>query len=199
MNDVIKTIIERKTIRRYRAEQITEQELDAILEAGLYAPNAGGRQGTVIVASQDAALNIELGKINKSMMSAVLKQAGMSIQMGTVSAEQPSIIDDENIKSAFYHAPTVLTIFAPKDNYNFIGDAFVAAQNISLAAYSLGIGSCIIGRAIETFTTERGQEIQKTWGIDGAYEAKVHIVLGYPEGGFPSKAKARKNGRVVRV
>jgi nitroreductase len=64
-----------------------------------------------------------------------------------VSAEQPSIRDDPSIKNGFYDAPTVLTLFARKDIYNLTGDCFVAAENMIIAAHSLGIGSCIVGRA----------------------------------------------------
>lgn len=175
MNEMISMMIKRRTIRKYRPGQITQEELGQILEAGLHAPNAGGAQSAMIVACQDIALNEELGRISRRAETLT------NVRLGRVSAEQPSIIDDESIKSGFYGAPTVVTLFAKKDNYNQTGDCFVAAENIVVAAQALGIGSCIVGRACKTFATERGREIQRQWGIGAEYEARVHVTLGYPE------------------
>jgi len=190
MNEFINMLISRRTIRRYKSDQIKEDELDAILQAGLHAPNAGGRQSAIIVVSQNAELNDELGRINRNTTP-------LNPVMGNVSFEQPSIADDANIKSAFYSAPTVLTLFSRKGSYNLTGDCFVAAENMIIAAFSLGIGSCMVARAIETFETERGKEIQKQWGISEEYEAKVHLALGYPESDMP-KYKPRKENRIIR-
>ena len=194
MNEIIRTILERRTIRKYISKQIPKETLEIILNAGLYAPNAGGRQSAIIVVCQDNVLNEKLGKINKNMMADIFEKNGISPKMGSVSKEQPSLIDDSNIKSAFYGAPTVLTLFAQK-NYNQTGDCFVMAENIILAARSLGIGSCIVARATETFATEEGKNIQREWGFDENYEAKLHIILGYPDGDWPN-AKPRKDNRI---
>jgi len=194
MNDFINMMVKRRTIRKFKNEQISENELATIINTGLHAPNAGGRQSAIIVVCQDKELNDELGKINKEI--------GLSGHktpiLGTISSEQPSILDDENIKSAFYGAPTVLTLFAPKDIYNLTGDCFVAAQNMIIAALSLGIGSCMIARSSETFDTERGKEIQKKWGVGEEYEARIHVVLGYIDGNEPSY-KPRKENRIIHA
>lgn len=192
MNELNNMLIQRRTIRRYRQEQISQEELNEILEVGLHAPNAGGGQSAIIVACQNAELNEELGKISRGVETLT------HVRMGRVSSEQPSIVDDERIKSGFYGAPTVITIFAKKDNYNQTGDAFVAAENIVVAAWVLGIGSCIVGRAYMTFATERGKEIQRAWGISDEYQARIHVTLGYPEGNSPSY-KPRKEGRILCV
>lgn len=63
---------------------------------------------------------------------------------------------------------------------------------------SLGIGSCMIARAAEVFATERGKEIQAEWGISEEYEAKLHLLLGYPEGEIP-EAASRRDGRIIRT
>lgn len=192
MNEMINMMIKRRTIRKYKPEQIAQEELNAILEAGLHAPNAGGNQSAIIVACQNVELNEELGKISRQVESLG------KVRLGRVSAEQPSILDDENIKSGFYGAPTVITLFALKDQYNLSGDCFMAAENIVLAAQSLGIGSCVVCRAGITFATERGMEIQREWGISDEYKARIHVALGYPDGNIPSY-KPRKKGRVLHV
>ncbi|GHV93591.1 diguanylate cyclase [Spirochaetia bacterium] len=156
MNDVINCILERRSIRKYKSEQITEAELDMILQAGLYAPNAGSRQSAIVVACQNKKINTELGKINQSCF-----HGNMSTTMAYISKEQPSIADDAALKDGFYGAPTVLTLFTPKNFLYSIADCAVMGQNIMLAAHSLGIGSCMVMRADDTFSGELGQKLQK--------------------------------------
>ena len=65
-NAILETILHRRSIRHYKPDQIPEAALDAILQAGLYAPSAGGRQGVLFVVSQDADTNERLGRIKKA-------------------------------------------------------------------------------------------------------------------------------------
>jgi nitroreductase len=194
MNDIINNMIERRSIRTYKAEQITEVELEAILQAGIYAPSAGSRQSAIIVVCQNAEINTALGKINKAAF-----KGRMSTETAYISKDQPSIADNAAIQSGFYHAPTVLTLFAPKNFLYSVADCYVAAQNIMLAAHSLGVGSCMVARAEDTFSSELGKRLQKEWGIDETYEAKIHVTLGYPADAKPPTAKPRKEGRIIRV
>jgi nitroreductase len=191
MNETIKTILERRTIRKYRPEQITDDALNTILEAGLYAPNAGGRQSCMVVACRNAAINEELGKINKLAF-------GSPRPGSYVSKEQPSIIDDPKIVSGFYGAPTLLILFGPKDFIYSVADCCMMAGNMMLAASSLNIGSCMVMRAEATFAGELGQKLQKEWGIAEDFEAKAFVTLGYPSSST-AQAKPRKENRVKRV
>ncbi|MFZ5966501.1 MAG: nitroreductase [Bacillota bacterium] len=193
MNDIMKCILERRSIRKYKSKQITEAELNTILEAGLYAPSAGSRQGPVFIVTQDKELNEKLGRINKSAFHGKISTANSYI-----SKDQPSIADDERIVSGFYGAPTIVTIFATGNFLYNEGDCSVAAENMMLAAYSLGIGSCMVARANETFSSDYGKELLKKWNMNENYKAFYHVLLGYPDSGNP-KAKPRKEGRIIRV
>ncbi|MDR2400694.1 MAG: nitroreductase family protein [Deferribacteraceae bacterium] len=139
-------------------------------------------------------LNAALGKINKAAFN-----GRMSTGTAYISKEQSSIADSAAIQSGFYNAPTVLTLFAPKNFLYSSADSYIAAQNIMLAPHSLGLGFCMVARAEDTFSSELGQRLQKEWGIDEACEAKIHITLGYPAGDTPATAKPRKENRIVRV
>ncbi len=195
MNEVLKTIIHRRSIRKFKEEQIKEEQLIKILEAGTYAPNAGSRQSPLFAVCQNPELNEEIGALNVEVMKSI---AAKRPPMKPGEKEGPKAGNGPMIKSFFYGAPTVVTIFAPKNWYNFILDAAVCAENMMLVADSLGVGSCMIARATETFETERGKEIQAMWGIDEAYEAKVHVLLGYPADEIPEPAP-RLDGRIIRV
>ena len=194
-NAVIQNILGRRTIRRFRTEQIREEELDTILQAGLYAPSAGGRQGVLFVVSQDAETNERLGRIKKAYFHGRMSTAEVYI-----SKEQPSIADDASIRSAFYGAPTVVTLFAPKRFLYAESDACVAAENMLLAATSLGIGSCYIGSAWDSFDDPFGHETLRQWEVRTDYYAVLHVLLGYPAGDMTAvKGKPRKEGRILRV
>lgn len=101
----------RRSIRKYENRQIPRTDLEKILEAGLYAPNAGGGQRSIICALQDQSLCAQVGKLN------VAKFDRKNLAGSYVSADQPSIIDDPSIKSGFYGALTVCVIFGPKNFY----------------------------------------------------------------------------------
>lgn len=182
----------RRSIRKYTDRQVTKEDLNKIIEAGLYAPNAGGGQRTKIVASQNVKLNETIGKLN-------IARFDRSRLMGSyVSSEQPSIIDDPDIKSGFYGAPTVITIFGPKNFLYSIPDSFCVAENIVLMAHALGIASCILARGEETFDNPLGEKILKDWNIPDGYIARCFIILGYVNGEYPHE-KPRKEHRYLIV
>ena len=194
MNEVLRTILHRRSVRRFAPEQIEEGSLQQILQAGLYAPSAGGRQGVIFAVSQDRPVNERLGKI---------KRANSHPRMATadryVSREQPSIADDPKITDAFYGAPTVVTLFAPKNFLFSAEDCAAAAENMMLAADALGVGSCYIGQGWTAFADPYGQEVLRGWGIPGNCYAVAQLLLGYPREGDPHPAaKPRREGRVLR-
>lgn len=197
MNEVMKTILHRRSIRRFKAEQIKEEELEQIMKAGEYAPCAGSRQSPLFAVCQDPALNDEIGKINYEKLREIINVRPPE-KAGDSSGKAPAMKLNEGAHNIFNGAPTVITIFAPKNWYNFIVDAAVAGENMMICADSLGIGSCMIARAQETFETERGQELMRQWGISDEYEAKIHIMFGYPEGEHP-EPKPRRDGRIIRI
>ena len=193
MNDVLRCIMERRSIRKYKNEQICDEKLDLILEAGLYAPSAGNRQSAIIIVSQNAEINAALGRINRLAFT-----GRISTTENYISKDQPSIADNPAIESGFYGAPTALTIFAP-DNFLYAPlDAAIMGQTLMLAAHSVGVGSCMIARAEATFASDYGRGLLKAWNVPDGYEAKIHILLGYVDGEYPS-VKPRKESRIRRI
>ncbi len=183
--DLLDLIKNRRSIRKYQERQISKDDLQKIIEAGLYAPNAGGGQRRYIIGCMDTVLNERVGKLN------IMSFDKSKLIGGFVSSEQPSIIDDPSINSGFYGAPTVCTIFGPKNFLYSVADCFIAAENMVLEAYNLGINSCIIARGEETFENEFGQELLNNWEVPEGYIARCFVLLGYVNGEYPS-AKPRK-------
>jgi nitroreductase len=188
--DTLELMKYRRSIRKYQDKQISKEDLEKIIEAGTYAPNAGGGQRSIIVGIHNKELCEQLGRLNVACMN-------RSNLLGSyVSKEQPSIIDDPNIKSGFYGAPTVCVIFA-KDRFLYsVPDSFCAAENMVLAATELGISSCIVARGEETFENEFGKQLLQKWNIPENYVARCFVLLGYCDGEYP-QAKPRKPGRNI--
>lgn len=195
MNEVMKTIMHRRAIRRFSKTQIDEIILHDILKAGLYAPSAGGRQGVIFVVCQDAIINEKLGKIKRANSN-----PHMATASNYVSKEQPSIADDPKLTNAFYDAPTVITMFAPKNFLFSVDNCAVAAENMMLAADSYGVGSCYIGQGWTAFADPYGQQMLKEWNIRTDYYAVMQLLLGYPkEGDAHPMPKPRKHDRIIRI
>lgn len=173
-NAVIEAMAACRTVRRFDGRRVPHEVVSQILKAGSFAPSAGGRRSTRVVACDDDVLNDRLGKLNRSLSH------DARIFGSHVSDSQPSIVDDPSIESAFYDAPCVLTLFGPADFPYASADAWVKAGWLILAAQSLGVGSCLVSRARETFDTAEGREAAQAWGIPDDYEGQLHVVLGYP-------------------
>lgn len=184
--DVIKY---RRSIRKYDDKQISRSDLEKIMEAGLYAPNAGGGQRSIIRALYNKELCEKIGRLN------VAKFDRKNLVGSYVSGDQPSIIDIPAIKSGFYGAPTVCIIFGPQNFLYSIPDAYCCAENMVLAATELGISSCIVARGEETFDNEAGADFLKKWEIPDHYIARCFVLLGYCRGKYPP-VKPRKENRM---
>lgn len=155
MNEIIKNIKTRRSIRKYKDEMIPTEIIDQIIEAGTYAPSGMNRQPAIILAVTDEEIRNKLAKLNAKVM------------------------ESEDI-DPFYEAPVVLVVLADKNCPTHIYDGSLVMGNLLLAAHSLNIGSCWIHRAKEVFETEEGKEILNSLGIEGDYVGIGNCILGYP-------------------
>ena len=171
-NEVLKAMKTRRSIRKYKPEQITDEQLDAILEAGTYAATGMGKQSPVIVVVQKPELIAKLSKMNAAVMG---------------SSNDP-----------FYGAPTILIVLADPEIGTYHEDGSLVMGNLMLAAHTEGIGSCWIHRAKEEFESEEGKQILSDLGVTGEYEGIGHCVLGYPDE-ETAEAKPRKDDFVFWV
>lgn len=187
--DIIKA---RHSIRKYTDRQIERDDLEKILEAGNYAPNAGGGQRSMMVAIHNKELAAHIGRMNMAHFDRT------HLAGSFVSKEQPSTIDDPTIKNGFYDAPTVVCVFC-QDNFMFkTADAFCMMENMVLQATELGIASCIVSRGYETFDSVEGKRLMEEWEVPSGYACQGFVILGYINGENP-QSKPRRTGRVKIV
>lgn len=164
-NDFLKVIETRRSCRKYKPEQITDEELKAVLEAGTYAPTSRGMQSPYIVAVQKKEVLARLAKMNAEIM-------------GVTS-------------NPYYDAPTYVLVFAPSLANNPVQDGSCVLENMMLAAHALGLGSCWIHREREMFATEEGKQLMEEWGLPEGLMGIGALSLGYPDG-ESAPAKPRK-------
>lgn len=172
MNEVLTCLKERRSIRKYKNEQIKDEELNQILEAGTYAATGMGMQSPIMVVVQDAETISALSKMNAAVMGA---------------ASDP-----------FYGAPTVIIVLADRSRPTYVQDGSLVMGNLMNAAYSIGVDSCWIHRAKEVFNSEEGKALLTKWGIEGDYEGIGHCILGYRDCELP-QAKPRKENYIYKV
>ena len=174
MNDIIKAMEERRSIRKFKPDMPSKNDIDQIIEAGLYAPSGMGRQNVIIVAITNKKQRDELADDNRRI------------------GGWPEGFDP------FYGAPVILVVLAPKDSPIRIYDGSLVMGNLLLAAHSLSLGSIWIHRAKEEFETDKYKQLLKKLGVEGEWEGIGHCAVGFIDG-EPPKAAPRKPNRVFYV
>ena len=174
MNEIIKAMQKRRSIRKFKSKMPSKKDLKQIVEAGLYAANGMGKQAVITLVITDKKLRDKLAKVNA-------KIAGW-----------------EEDFDPFYGAPAILIVLADKTHFTGIYDGSLVMGNMMLAAHSLGLGSIWIHRAKEEFESATWKKLLTELGIKGKWEGIGHCAVGYAEGKSPQAAK-RKDGRVFWV
>ena len=166
-NVVLQALRERRSCRSYKPEQITDEELQAVLEAGTWAPTAMGCQDPWIVAVQNPTLLAKVSRMNREVW-------GRDID-------------------PFYGAPTYVLVFAsdPEKWKNGVQDASLVLGNMMLAAHAIGLGSCWINREREIFATPEGRALMAELGLPEGLIGVGALALGYPAAP-PRDPKPRK-------
>lgn len=174
MNEIIKAMEERRSIRGFKPDMPPKADIEQIIEAGLYAANGRGRQAATIVAVTNRELHDKIASDNR--------QIG-----GWKEGFDP-----------FYGAPVILIVLAEKDWPTKVYDGSLVMGNLMLAAHSLGLGSIWIHRAKEEFETDEYRKLLADLGLEGEWEGIGHCAIGYIDG-EPPKAASRKENRVFWV
>lgn len=170
--ETLDSIKKRRSVRAFKPDQISDDELNAVLEAGVYAPSGRGFQPVKLVVVQDAETLGILSRLNAEVFGVKF--------------------------DPFYRAPTTVVVFSDTSRPTCVEDGALALGNMMLAAYAVGLGSCWIHRAKEVFSGSEGKQLMQKWGIDDRFVGVGHCALGYPAGPLPA-ALPRKEGNIVRL
>ena len=171
MNETIRTLKGRYSTKKYTDRQVPDELLDAILEAGLYAPCGLNNQQVYAVAVRDKETRDLLAKLNTQIREATVDM--------------------------FYGAPCVIVVLAEPANNTWVEDGSVVLGNMLNAAASLGVDSCWIHRARETFDLPEGKALLRAWGLPETLRGVGNCILGYADG--EPTIKPRKPGRILKI
>lgn len=173
MSRVFENILTRRSVRSYKPDMVSREDIEKIVKAGMFAATGRGAQSPIIIAVTNKELRDKLSKLNAEIM-------------GTPGTDP------------FYGAPVVLVVLANKERATYLYDGSLVIGNMMLEAHDLGLGSCWIHRAKEEFETDMGKDLLKSLGIEGEYEGIGHCIVGYAKGEAP-KAAPRKTDYVYYI
>ena len=169
MKSTLEDLKTRRAVRSYNAEPVTREELDAVLEAGTYAPTAMGMQRACIVAVTNKEDRDAISRLNAGIM--------------------------ERDADPFYGAPVVCVVFADSTWPMTVKDGSLIMGNMLNAAHAIGLGSCWIDRAEQVFQTEEGKALKAKWGVPEEYVGVGNCILGHTD--EKPEPKPRKEGYVI--
>ena len=169
--EAMQNLLERRSIRKYKDAQVPDELLDKVLEAGLYAPTGMNRQNVIMVAVRDKETRDQMMKMNAAVMG---------------SQNDP-----------FYGAPCVIVVLGDPETYPVVENGSLVLGNLMNAAHALGLGSCWIHRAKQTFETEEGKALLRKWGLKESLVGIGNCILGYPD--EDPAPRPRLDGRIVKV
>ncbi|MCR3761329.1 nitroreductase [Clostridium felsineum] len=175
MNETLKNILSRRSIRKFKQEQIKDEELQSIIEAAKYAPSAMNQQSWHFTVVQ-----------NKEVLSKIVD----SIKLAYKNLGEPK---PENF-NPFYDSPTLIIVTGDEKAIAPQNDGSLAIGNILLAAHSLGIGSCWIHILNFIFNRDEFKDLKRELGIPEGYVSVAAVALGYKD--MEGKAAPRKEGTV---
>lgn len=173
MREILELIKSRRSCRKFLDKQITQEELDMVLEAGTYAPSGMGKQSPIFIAIQDKVVIQELSKINTAIWG--------------------------KGEDGFFGAPTVIVVLAsPEILHTYQLDAMASVENMLIMAEALGLGATCISRAKDEFETEYGKNLLKKLDIPAHYVGVEHIIVGYRDGDKPEIVPRNQN-RIYKI
>ena len=166
MNEVIQTILGRRSVRAFKDKQLKKEDLDAILECARYAPSAMNAQNWHFTAIRDSA---SIEKVNGWIVTEIKESRNPNLE---------GILERSNGK-VFRNAPCLVVVSSEKADRFGVINASAATQNMLLAAHSLGIGSCWIGTVGILGTSKRADYYATELGIPKGYAPFFGVTLGY--------------------
>ena len=159
----------RRAVREYTNEPIDEGSIRALIDAAIRAPSAVNQQPWAFTVVRDQDALDRISRDAKAHMLATMPQSPHSEHF------RPHLTDPNF--HIFYHAPALILISARKQGPWIVEDCALAAQNLMLAAYAAGLGTCWIGFAQGFLNTSEGKALL---GLSADWVPVAPIIVGHP-------------------
>jgi nitroreductase len=178
MNEALKIIYERKSVRSYTEEKIPEDIIREIVKAGTHAPNGMNAQALRFVIVTNRTVMKSYSDQAKHLFVEMVKKGGPSSE---AKLQRMKMLLDPDF-DLFYGAPVLVFVFAAPNALTPVEDGSLAAENMFLAAHSFGLGSCWIGFASQLMTSP---DFVKETSVPTDHRLIGSLVFGYPKGDRP--------------
>ncbi len=179
-NPVIANIKTRRSVREYLDTPLSEETIKKIIDAGRYAPSGLNLQPWRFVVVQNKVM---LKKLSGYAQPILVKNLEGRKDTGAVNFLKR--LQDKNF-NLFYNAPVLILVIGSKNNALTDYDCSMCAENMMLAAHSLGIGSCWIGGAS---VIQQSEELMAELKIPQNYKIIAPLIFGYPRTTPPTPEK----------
>jgi nitroreductase len=184
-NAVVENIMSRRSIRSYKPEQVSDRELDIIMECAINAPSALNRQTWEIRVIQDTDLIKELNA------GFVQFSKDRNMQGSASRSQEPGF-------SVFHGAPTVIIVAADESAYSPV-DCGLLGQNILLAAESMNIGTCVVGGIIGYLQTDEAKNsVIPKLKLSEGFTPLYSITMGYKNEAPAAKPRDKSKVQYIR-
>lgn len=166
MNETINAIFDRRSVRAYTAESLTQEQISILADVALASPSGMNLQPWLFHFVTDQS---KISAVSEAAVSFFRKTNNQAV-LDRIASRHPSI---------FYGAPLVVFITTPKDSPSGV-DVGIAVANLAIAAQSMGLGSCIIGMAAAAFGSDQSAEVASQLEIPDDHAFIVSIAIGHP-------------------
>jgi nitroreductase len=172
--DLNVAITGRRAVREYTTQSVDEKVIRSLIDAAIQAPSAVNQQPWTFTVLRDQTMLDRISREAKLHMLATMLPNPQSDHL------RPHLVDPDF--HIFYHAPVLLLISANAQGPWIVEDCALAAENLMLAAYAAGLGSCWIGFAQSFVNTSDGKDVL---GLPPAWVPVAPIIVGYPKAAPP--------------
>ena len=176
--DINEAITGRRSVREYTEEPVDERTIRCLIDAAVHAPNAVNQQPWTFTVLRDQGVLDRISRDAKSHMFKTMSESSHSDHFR-------SLLSDPNFH-IFYHAPVLILISAIAEGPWIVEDCALAAENLMLAAYAAGLGTCWIGFAQNFLNTADGKSVL---GLPAAWVSVAPIIVGHPKAAPPPVAR----------
>ena len=175
MTEIIETIKTRRCVREYKKDQVSDEEIEILIDCARYAPSGFNMQPWNFLVIKNKDIMKKLSESGKKSMIPLLEP----MKDSSKKASDFLVFLKTKGTNMFYDAPVLVIILGNKKVPTVDWDCSMAAQNMMLAAHSRGIGSCWIGGVLPALMDEK---ILNELGVLPDYKAIAPLIFGYPKG-----------------
>ena len=164
-NPVIENIMARRSVRAYKDQAVPRELLEQVVECGINAPNA---------------MNAQQWEVRVVESKEWIEKATEAYKLAAKGTPAEKSMNDPSFKNMFRNAPVVIFIGCKSGKYTPV-DCGLMAENMMLAAQSLGLGTVCMGGPIGFFLQPAGEPFLKTLSFSEGYEPLICIGIGYAD------------------